>query len=49
MTDTEDYLGETFDSINDIPQEVVDDDELAVVNLGTDRGHRVISREQYEP
>lgn len=44
----EDYVGQEYQYFDEIPEFVVDSDELALVSLGVDEGYRVISVEQYE-
>lgn len=45
---SENYVGKSYDYFSDIPNEVIENDELAVVDEGVDRGFKVITAEQWE-
>lgn len=45
---SESYVGKTYDYYSDIPDEVLSDDELAVVDEGSEKGFTVITADQWE-
>ena len=48
MSDLDDYVNTVYDYMDQIPEEVLESDELAIVDLGDYQGYRVVTKEQYE-
>lgn len=45
---SENYIGKSYQYFSDIPDEVIEDEELAIVDEGSDKGYKVITAEQWE-